>query len=226
MSPLRLLFLHIPKTGGISLYTALAKIASLQPAIRFHDASRETRDRYLAMDAEKLRKHRMISGHFSLALFLRQPIGDYQVITVLRSPVDRQLSAYFYMKTETKHPRNEAMKDVSLTAYLESLEERKLRNPQCAALTGAGTYEAARKAIDSGRLLAAPMDYLAEFCAELDRRWGIGRVNLKHENSTKFRLRVSEIHPDIIRRFAALAEDDEALYQYTKRKFEREVLGK
>jgi hypothetical protein len=224
MSAPSLLFVHVPKTGGISLYTALAQVASLKPAIRFAANTKEMREQYLGMDVKELRRHRIISGHFPLPFFLKRPIEDYQIITVLRSPVDRELSAYFYLKTAEKHPRYEAMKGVSLTEHLERQEKGRHRNPQCSILSEAGTCEAVRKSIDDGRLLAAPMDYLAEFCADLERKWGVGPMKLGHRNATSVRLEVSEIHPDIRRRYEAMTGEDEALYQYVKQKFEREVL--
>jgi hypothetical protein len=226
MDPLKLLFVHIPKTGGISLYSALARVPGLKPAIRFNANTKELRAKFTSMDERELRKHRLISGHFPLRFFLTRPLEDYQVLTVVRSPVDRDLSAYFYLRTAENHPRHEAMKNVSLSAYLNRMEKRRRNNPQCSLLSETGSFEAVKRMIDDGKLLAAPIDYLSQFCDDLSKRWSLGPIKVGRDNSTKVRLAVSEIHPELIRRFEALTPDDAELYRYVKGKFERDVLGR
>jgi hypothetical protein len=211
----------------MSLYYALAHAVGPEAAIRFPDASKGTRERYLAMSDEQLRRHRLISGHLPLNVFLKKPLDDYRLITLLRDPVERELSAYFYVKTWEKHPRHEAVREMDLYQYLDEREQKAgSRNMQCRVVGGAPSFEAARRAIDERYLLAAPVEYLDEFCAELGRRLGIAPLALERSNVTSFRMSPGEIHPDIIGRFEKLTRGDRELYRYVKAKFEREVLAK
>jgi hypothetical protein len=224
-SDTRILFVHVPKTAGMSLYFALARAVGEDSALRFPEGTKALREQYLAMSDAQVRSHRLISGHFPLNVFLQKPLDDYRLITVVRDPVDRELSAYFYIKGWDKHPRHEAMKDMDLYQYLEERERKGARNPQCRMIGGAPSFEAARRAIDERYTLATPVEYLDEFCAELERRLGIGPLELERSNVTRLRLTAAEIHPEIIQRLERLTQGDRKLYRYVKEKFEREVLA-
>jgi hypothetical protein len=219
----RILFLHIPKTAGISLFSALASAVGEDRAIRFASDTQPEREAFLRMSDEELRRYRLISGHFQLAFFLRKPIGDYQIVTVLRDPVDRVLSAFFFMKTSKSHPRNEEFAAMELSEFVAG-SDRDLTNRQCIALAGSESFQSAREAIDRYRVLAAPMDYVDDFCRMLERRLRVGPLSLKHENQTAFRLRVDEISSALRSRLEALTEEDRRLYEYVRRRFEEKSL--
>ena len=225
VTPPRILFVHVPKTAGMSLYFALARAVGEDAALRFPEATKALREQYLAMPDEEVRRFRLISGHFSLNVYQQKPLDDYKAITLVRDPVDRELSAYFYIKGWEKHPRHEAMKDMNLYRYLEEREQKGARNPQCRLIGGAPSFEAARRALDERYLLAAPVEYLPQFCVELARRLGLAPLKLERSNVTSFRMSPAEIHPDIIAGFERLTQGDRKLYRYVKEKFEREVLG-
>jgi hypothetical protein len=223
----RILFVHVPKTAGMSLYYALARLVGERSAIRFAEGSKAVRERYLAMDDQELRRHRLISGHLPLHVFMQKPLDDYRLITLVRDPIERELSAYFYVKTWDKHPRHETMRDMDLYQYLDERERKAgSRNLQCRVVGGAPSFEAARRAIDERYMLAAPVEYLDQFCAHLARRLGSAPLKLERSNVTSFRMSAAEVHPGIIERFRRLTRGDRELYRYVKAKFEREVLAK
>lgn len=222
----RILFVHIPKTGGISLFSALAAAVGEGQAIRFADASKENREKFLAMSDEEVRQYRLVSGHFPLAFYLKKALRDYRVITVLRDAVDRELSAYYYMKGWEAHPRHGEIGKMDLHQFVEHREKDRMANRQCVILSGAASFDAAKKAIDRHGILAAPIDYLDEFGKLIEQHLGVGPLVLKRENVTRSRLGVDEVPADIRRRLEALTEDDQKLYRYVKRKFEEEILGR
>jgi hypothetical protein len=222
----RILFVHIPKTAGISLFSALAAAVGTDRAIRFSDASKENREKLLAMPDEEMRRYHLISGHFPLAIYLKKPLSDYRVITVLRDPVDRELSAYYYMKTWKGHPRHEMIKQMDLQQFIEHREKDRLANRQCFILSGASSFYRARKAIETHGIMAAPIDYLGDFCRLLERELHIGPLSLGRENETAKRPRVDEVPAELRSRLETLTSDDKRLYRHVKKKFEQEVLGR
>ena len=220
----RLLFLHIPKTAGISLFYALKKIYGNEYTLRYDVLSIENRNKYLSMSHDELYKYNFITGHFTLPVFKNKNISNYKIITILRDPIDRELSAFFYVKTETKHPLYEKYKDMDLYQYLDHFEKSGIRNFQCWQLCEKNSFEAAKEVIDNQIFLSATNDNLKAFYKILQYKLNLPEIEVMHKNKTSFRLSVKELHPDIVNRFRNLTEEDYKLYNYVKENFRNKIV--
>ena len=98
------IFLHVPKAAGSTLNRLieweypLFEMYSIDPVFdRFSWAHLQR------LSTERLRRTRIFKGHmlFGLHAILPQP-ATY--ITVLREPVDRLLSSYYFMRGYKLHP--------------------------------------------------------------------------------------------------------------------------
>lgn len=90
----KLVFLHLPKTGGTTLHHHFSQ-AFAKPEI--------CPERFSALDAippETLATYRFFSGHFNFEQVRLIP-GRTFIVTVLRDPVERILSTYYFWK---RHP--------------------------------------------------------------------------------------------------------------------------
>jgi hypothetical protein len=96
-SPPNLVFLHIPKTAGQSVHHFLKQLvgpAAVAPA--------RVNTQLYGLSVPELRRYRLISGHLDWALLdcVREPKF---VFTILRNPVDRILSFYFFLRAEAQN---------------------------------------------------------------------------------------------------------------------------
>jgi hypothetical protein len=99
-----LIFLHVPKSAGTTLNRLieweypLFEMYSVDPVL-----FRWSRARLFRLPKQRLKKFRVFKGHmpFGLHEMLPQP-ATY--ITVLREPVDRVISAYYFMSNYKLHP--------------------------------------------------------------------------------------------------------------------------
>jgi len=93
-SKLRLVFLHVPKTGGTTLHHHFSG----------HFTPEETcPDRFSGLErysVNELRQWRYFSGHFNADEIKRIPKPVF-VVTVLRNPIERLLSNYYFWKRHT-----------------------------------------------------------------------------------------------------------------------------
>src|SRR5947208_16662837 len=99
-----LVFLHIPKTAGQSVHEFLKKIVgpgAVAPA--------RVNDQLYGLSVPELRRYRVVSGHLDWALLdcVREPKF---VFTILRNPVDRILSFYFFLRAEAKNLSEEQLR--------------------------------------------------------------------------------------------------------------------
>lgn len=220
----RLLFVHIPKSAGISLYKAFLSVYKQENALRFADITTENKNLYLTMNHEEVRRYPFITGHLTLPFFLSKQIEDYHVITVVRDPVDRELSAYFYIKSWKDHPLHDTVKKMDLYDYCEMLEKQTYKNLQCWFLSEKCFFEPAKEVLDQKVFMAAPLDKLDLFTSALRQKLNLPPFHVTRSNETSFKMGAHELHPDIINRIREASSEDVKLYNYIKHKFETEVV--
>jgi len=88
-----LYFLHIMKTGGTALTTALAQINNSHASVSVTDLFL---DQFVTRDAEQWRAVGFVTGHLPWEARELLP-ADTRTLTVLRDPVDRTLSHYWQL---------------------------------------------------------------------------------------------------------------------------------
>ena len=103
-SPINIVFLHIPKTAGQSVHHFLKSVVggeSVAPA--------RVNDQLYQLSVTELRRYRLISGHLDWAMLdcVQQPKF---VFTILRNPVDRILSFYFFLRAEAQNLSEEELR--------------------------------------------------------------------------------------------------------------------
>ena len=87
----RLVFLHVPRTGGTTLHHHLS--AHFAP----DEICPERFSRLNRYSPEQLEKWRFFSGHFNADEIRRIP-GPLFIVTILRNPIERLLSNYYFWK--------------------------------------------------------------------------------------------------------------------------------
>jgi hypothetical protein len=131
-------FSHIPKTAGITLALIMAR--NYEPNALLHIPAQE---RELAAELKKtkvLRKRIIaIAGHFHLyseVYDLAPP--NYIHFTLLRDPVKRVVSFYYYVRQEALDPHHKEInaKNISLRDFVHSGLRGELNNGQSRRLSG------------------------------------------------------------------------------------------
>ncbi|MGI8890093.1 MAG: sulfotransferase family 2 domain-containing protein [Chthoniobacterales bacterium] len=133
------IFLHLPKTAGTTVNRLieweypLAEMYSVDPVLFRWSAAHMHK-----LSPERLKKIRMFKGHMTFGLHetLPQP-ATY--ITVLRDPVDRVISAFYFMRSYKLHPLYWKMRRENLT--LEDFVRRSQRDNIQAKIVAGALYE-------------------------------------------------------------------------------------
>jgi hypothetical protein len=103
-SSLNIVFLHIPKTAGQSVHHFLKSLVG--PGLV---APARVNEQLYLLSVPDLRRYQLISGHLDWSLLdcVQQPKF---VFTVLRNPVDRILSFYFFVRAEAQKLSEEELR--------------------------------------------------------------------------------------------------------------------
>lgn len=98
MNPVKpIFFLHIPKTGGVSLRTIVS--CHFAPEEIFHVPDHESRNATLAADVA--RRFGYVHGHFD-CLFVEPILDQIDLMTFLRDPVSRICSIYGFFRRQPR----------------------------------------------------------------------------------------------------------------------------
>ncbi len=131
-----LIFLHIPKTAGTTLnriiewqYNPLS-IFTMDPY-----RIRATPERLKQLPETRRRRLRMVRGHFYYGVHEHLPQGA-TYITMLREPVARFLSAYYFLQRRPLHPMHRKVKSerIGVEDFIRLTPQR--QNLQCSLIAG------------------------------------------------------------------------------------------
>ncbi len=106
------LFLHIPRSGGSSLRTLLTLNYMDEPVIGLSGRFEELSE-FLQLPFETRNAYRLIHGHFPFGL--HADIKDFRYFSLIRDPIARIFSEYYYAKKYPEHHAHEHIKDGTYT---------------------------------------------------------------------------------------------------------------
>ncbi|MBE9180299.1 sulfotransferase family 2 domain-containing protein [Oculatella sp. LEGE 06141] len=232
-SNLTLIFLHIPKTGGQSLkqlfrrhYSAdtLFLINQKRPGQTLHDLR--------SLPLEKRQQLRCVAGHcsFGIHLDLAQPKAQY--LTLVRKPVERVISHYYFVRGLRHHPLHEQAKQMSLAEYARS-GIAEIDNGQTRMLTVTGDsipfgactpelLEEAKQNLRTHFTVVGTTDRFNEVVVLLHYHLGI--VPFYHrENETRNRPKQSAVSAETTAAIMQHNRLDQSLYDYANQLLDEQI---
>lgn len=224
------IFLHLPKTAGTTLNRLieweypLREMYSVDPVLYEWSSARLRK-----LSERRLRKTRMFKGHmfFGLHEVLPQP-ATY--ITVLRDPVERVLSAFYFMRSYKLHPLYWKLRKEKWT--VEEFVQRYPRdNVQCKIIAHAHyhtpcTQEVLDRAIqhlNNHFSVVGLSERFEESLALMKLRFGWQLKSYSSFNVTRARPKKSDIAQATLDLIAEKNQFDVDLYQHATRLFESAV---
>ncbi|MBI4820049.1 MAG: sulfotransferase family 2 domain-containing protein [Deltaproteobacteria bacterium] len=226
-------FIHMPKCGGTSLTEALCALygpgrrtlldsrASKRGADELGIGLLRFRRSLLAYELRRAGEGRLVAGHYPVDAEAVSEFGSrWRFVTVLRDPVERWISHYFYNRSLRDSPFHIS---ADLGSYLDSGDARSLGCLYARHLLGIEganltdqQVEAAKRVLSSFALVGIA-ERLDDFAAEFGRKFGrsleIGRKNV---SPVSRRDRESEVSPEIRARIRDLCAPDLELYEQAR----------
>ena len=161
-----LLFLHAQRTGGSALRHVITRAWSKEDlyCTQFVKNFQHWKD----VDEETLEGFKGLAGHSN---FVERSFGRrVRLITLLRHPVLRNISLYYYIQKRKKHPLNEDALSMSLSEFYFKVRPMKLTyfdNVMCRRISGKPDFQKARDAIENDFWMVGMSEYLGSFVSAL-----------------------------------------------------------
>jgi hypothetical protein len=131
------IFLHIPKTAGTTLHRIIERHYRPEHRYSVGFSEDESVTELAQLSEERRAQIRMLRGHFGFGVHRYLP-GPSSYITVLRDPVERVVSYYYYIRRMPHHYLHDRITspEVSLQEFVESKQHVMTNNAQTRFLSG------------------------------------------------------------------------------------------
>lgn len=226
-----LYYVHVPKTAGTTMRIIFLWLYWWNQ-ILWAKGKDYLAEKAQNMSANDLANIRLVAGHSTFGMHEALPFPNFQYFTILREPVSRVLSQYYYLRRQPKHRLYDVVNryDLSLKTILE--ENYLNPNVQTFWMTGAdkqyfrgGHYypeivEMAKQNIDQYFGFVGLNEYFNESLILLKQQMGWHRYPIyAQKNVTKSRKRQDEESPETLDAIRRYNQMDLELYDYVATKF-------
>ena len=224
------IFLHVPKTAGTTLNRLieweypLFQMYSVDPVFFRWSASH-----LWQLPARRLKRTRMFKGHmlFGLHEILPQP-ATY--ITVLREPIDRVISAFYFMRSYMLHPaywqfrrENWTLEDFVRRSRRENVQSKILAGAEYNSPCTEEILEQAKENLFRYFSVVGLSEHFEESLALMKLRFGWKLERYSSFNVTRARPKKRDLPQPTLDLIAEKNAFDLALYEYAAKLFEDAV---
>jgi hypothetical protein len=128
-----LIFLHLPKTAGKTLLGIIERQYSSQAVLSLYSSM--FREELKMMPRDQIERRQLMMGHFYFGVHLLLP-GLSTYLTMLRDPVDRIISHYYFVRSDPTHYLHPLSRQLGLEDYVMACDRLEPNNDQTRLLAG------------------------------------------------------------------------------------------
>lgn len=221
------IFIHLPKTAGTTIRNIIEKNYRTGEVSFFYSGYQDAARRLKMLSKPQLKSLKWIHGHFDFGLHevIQRPAA---YITMLRHPVDRVLSFYYFLRRNSRHPLHYKVKLMSLKEFVITQNngiQNQVCNFQTYLLSGNGSpnLERAKKHIEEHFMLVGLTERFEESIFIMKKQLGWEVNHYTNLNVTQGRPKRETISQEIRKLIEKKNEIDLELYEYGKGVFQKQI---
>jgi hypothetical protein len=220
-----IIFSHIPKTGGLTLRSIIDR--QYRPDQIYKYPAHHQKEAVKNLSATQREKIKCVYGHcrFGIHRYFRRP---FRYITMLRDPVNRVISAYYYLKSSTNNKLYAKANRMSFEEFIFSKDDdiqTQLWNHQTRFLSGKHQPDLnlAKQNLRKHYAVAGITELYPHSVFLMKQALGWGNVNYTRQNVTKRRPQKQQIPKELIHIIKQKSALDLQLYDYAKQLLIRRI---
>lgn len=221
-------FIHIPKTGGITLYSMIRDIYKPSELYKINPAM-ESIEKYKYLSQDRKEKLKVIYGHMDYRIHeLLPPNSRY--VTLMRSPVERVISHYHYVRRTASNPLWELAMQSTLDDWVSRCNLHEMDNGQTRRLSGmSGSMQVgecstemlaqSKRNIEQNFTLVGLTERYDQTYALMSKMFGWQIKYYRPKNVAKEKPEISKVSRESIRLIEKFNALDMELYEHATRLF-------
>ena len=225
-----LLFVHVPKTAGSSLYSIFRTILKPPELLKLH-ANRETLVRINALPKRHASRLKVLYGHVDTQL-AKQIVPLRHCVTLLRDPVDRLVSYYAFAKDMNSGSHSDLARRTSIVQWIDALRLPETDNGMVRRFSGlpeAGFGRCTGQMLERAKVnlaqfaLVGLTERFDEFYALLANRLGLSMRTYVAAKVNAERPRFDQLPAETLAELERRNELDRELYRFGAELFARQL---
>lgn len=227
-----IVFIHIPKTGGMTFYSMLREIYKPTELHKINPAA-ESIEKYDSLPQARKDRLKAIYGHMDYGLRERLP-ADSAYVTLMRHPIERVISHYYYVRRTENDPLRELALQSSLYDWVAHCNLVEMDNGQTRRLSGMAEGirfgECSREVLAQAKTnvardfaLVGITERYDETSVLLNKMFGWPIKNYPSINVAKWKPGRNEVPIETLRLIEKFNALDMELYDYALRLFDEKI---
>jgi hypothetical protein len=218
------IFMHIPKTGGITLRNILDQQYRSEHILRLPQKNKLVN---LQKKGANIKELQCVYGHhrFGVHEYFQQP---FTYITMLRHPVERIISTYYFILQNERNRMHQKVKPLTFEQFVRSTDpdlQVPLTNHQTRYLSGERkpNLNKALQHMDAHFSVVGITELYNESLFIMKKKLGWDHISYQKKNVTKKRKRQTDIGLDTIEIIKRKNPLDLHLYETAKEKLQEHI---
>jgi len=215
------IFTHIPKTAGMTMYKLLDHEFSEDEIMHCSFTGHHEELQKLTQEAKDRLK--LLRGHVPYGMHKYFPNRRCRYFTLMRNPIDRALSLYYYIKERPNHDWYDRVKNLNLIEFSEEFHDE-ISNLQSFYFTGKRNpaFKQTIQSLIKHYEFTGITEMFNESAMVLKFIFLWDNCVYTTVNRTKKRRRVDDLSEETIKRYEEINETDIKVYDWLSKKLQNE----
>jgi hypothetical protein len=234
----RPIFIHIPKTGGLTMSQVILRNVDRKRALVVVDSHKSLMRKFAALPQHERDQYVAALGHLRYGVHRFFSSGTPRYFTMLRHPIERTLSAYSYSLERRRRNPNK----VGIANFVEFISDVRQGQKQAEWLMGyapgaeptlafygrefdlpVDAVETLKQRLTDEFVLVGVLERFDASLLMLQDSFGWQDVHYERANATRKRLRYTDLNAEEKRVLDALTGPDFELYDWVRKQLDAKI---